>query len=456
MKRLFRIGMALIATMLFLNACDVEKEPYIQGAEDEKQILNFKVIGVSNPVLGTVDGTFIGTIDEDAKTVRLDFPEGTIPIGIPIIMVSTYATIEPESGIAQDFTNPVYYTVTALNGTTAQYMVEAIVHDADNEKSILSFRFDALDEDGIIDEVARRISFVLPAETDVTQLVPTIEVSEGATVEPASGVAQDFTNPVTYTVTAQNGTTAVYTVMVIVEGGDVEPTGKMVLIKDFTGARCVNCPAAAEYAHNLQHQLDEDHIFIMSVHAGFLAQPMGQFPNFLTDEGTEWYNNHDSNPLFTVDHVALTDGNSLKVEQIDTPVVTALDEEQSFEIVIGRQFDPTSRQLQVNIQAVSLTDWDGHFFITACLVEDNIVGWQIIPGGTDKEYVFHNVFRGTLNGAYGESFEDHHVDSDDTFSFSYNTEINADYNADECYVVVYVYDRNQGDKILQTAVKKIK
>ena len=445
MKRLFRIGMALIATMLFLNACDVEKEPYIQGAEDERFILEFKVDSV------------YGTVDEDNKMVRLDFPAGTDVTHLtPTIIISNYATIEPKSGVTQDFTNPVYYTVTAMSGATAQYMVEAIVHDADNEKSILSFRFDALDEDGIIDEVARRISFVLPAETDVTQLVPTIEVSEGATVEPASGVAQDFTNPVTYTVTAQNGTTAAYTVMVIVEGGDVEPTGKMVLIKDFTGARCVNCPAAAEYAHNLQHQLDEDHIFIMSVHAGFLAQPMGQFPNFLTDEGTEWYNNHDSNPLFTVDHVALTDGNSLKVEQIDTPVVTALDEEQSFEIVIGRQFDPTSRQLQVNIQAVSLTDRDGHFFITACLVEDNIVGWQIIPGGTDKEYVFHNVFRGTLNGAYGESFENHHVDSDDTFSFSYNTEINADYNADECYVVVYVYDRNQGNKILQTAVKKIK
>ena len=435
----------MIATMLFLNACDVEKEPYIQGAEDERFILEFKVDSV------------YGTVDEDNKMVRLDFPAGTDVTHLtPTIIISNYATIEPKSGVTQDFTNPVYYTVTAMSGATAQYMVEAIVHDADNEKSILSFRFDALDEDGIIDEVARRISFVLPAETDVTQLVPTIEVSEGATVEPASGVAQDFTNPVTYTVTAQNGTTAAYTVMVIVEGGDVEPTGKMVLIKDFTGARCVNCPAAAEYAHNLQHQLDEDHIFIMSVHAGFLAQPMGQFPNFLTDEGTEWYNNHDSNPLFTVDHVALTDGNSLKVEQIDTPVVNALDEEQSFEIVIGRQFDPTSRQLQVNIQAVSLTDRDGHFFITACLVEDNIVGWQIIPGGTDKEYVFHNVFRGTLNGAYGESFEDHHVDSDDTFSFSYNTEINADYNADECYVVVYVYDRNQGDKILQTAVKKIK
>ena len=434
--------MALLAAMLFMNACDVEKEPYIQGVEDEKFILTFRVDSV------------YGTIDEDTKIVRLDFTAGTdVSHLVPTITISNYATIEPESGVAQDFTNPVYYTVTAMNGTTAQYMVEAVVHDAENEKSILSFRFDVLDKDGIIDEVARKIDFVLPAETDVTQLVPTIEVSEGATVEPASGVAQDFTNPVTYTVTAQNGTTAVYTVTVIVEGGNVEPTGKTVLIKDFTGARCVNCPAAAEYAHNLQHQLDEDHIFIMSVHAGYLAQPIGSFPDFLTDEGTEWYNNHDSNPLFSVDHVALTDGNTLKVEQIDAPVAEALEEEQSFEIMVGTQYDEGSRQLQVSVQAAALTEMDGQFYITVCLVEDHIIGWQTIPGGVDKEYDFRNVFRGTLNGANGEEFESLHVNANDSFHFSYSTEINADYNADECYLMAYV---SLGDKILQTAVKKIK
>ncbi len=434
--------MALLTAMLFMNACDVEKEPYIQGVEDEKFILTFRVDSV------------YGTIDEDTKVVRLDFTAGTdVSHLVPTITISNYATIEPESGVAQDFTNPVYYTVTAMNGTTAQYMVEAVVHDAENEKSILSFRFDALDKDGIIDEVVRKIDFVLPAETDVTQLVPTIEVSEGATVEPASGVAQDFTNPVTYTVTAQNGTTAVYTVTVVVEGGNVEPTGKTVLIKDFTGARCVNCPAAAEYAHNLQHQLDEDHIFIMSVHAGYLAQPIGSFPDFLTDEGTEWYNNHDSNPLFSVDHVALTDGNTLKVEQIDAPVAAALEEEQAFEIVVTPQFEVTTRQLQVGVQTLALENLDGQFSITVCLVEDHIIGWQTIPGGVDKEYDFRNVFRGTLNGANGEEFESLHVDANDSFHFNYSTEINADYNADECYLMVYV---SLGDKILQTAVKKIK
>ena len=445
MKGILRIGVTLLAIMLGMNACDIEKEPYIQGVEDEKVIIKFQVDSV------------VGSIDEDAKMVRLDFPAGTDVTHLtPTITISSYATIEPASGVAQDFTNPVYYTVTALNGSTAQYMVEAVVHDADNEKSILSFRFDALDYEGVIDEVLRRVDCVLPAETDVTQLVPTIVVSEGATVEPASGVAQDFTNPVTYTVTAQNGTTVVYTVTVIVEGGEVEPTGKTVLIKDFTGARCVNCPAAAEHAHNLQHQLDENHIFIMSVHAGFLAQPMGSFPDFLTEEGTEWYNNHDSNPLFTVDHVALTEGNTLNEAQIDAPVAEALLEEQSFEIRLTPQFDEASRQLNVAVNAYALVDLDGQFYITACLVEDHIVGWQTTSNGIDKEYDFRNVFRGTLNGAYGDAFEDAHVVSGDTFTFNYSTEISADYNADECYLMVYIYDKNQGDKILQTAVKRIK
>ena len=43
MKRILRIGMALLAVLLFINACDVEKEPYIQGAEDEKFLLQFVI-----------------------------------------------------------------------------------------------------------------------------------------------------------------------------------------------------------------------------------------------------------------------------------------------------------------------------------------------------------------------------------------------------------------------------
>jgi hypothetical protein len=48
-------------------------------------------------------------------------------------------------------------------------------------------------------------TFTYPKGTVVTSLTPTIVVSEKATVSPTG--AQDFTNSVTYTVTAEDGTT---------------------------------------------------------------------------------------------------------------------------------------------------------------------------------------------------------------------------------------------------------
>ena len=443
MKNTIKLGLIMMALMLATNACDVMEEPFIENAENEKDIKSFVV------------GEVTGVIDANALTVTLDFPEGTdVSHLTPTIEVSRYATIQPESGVTQDFTQPVYYTVTAFNGSTAQYCVNAVVHAAENEKAILSFRIGEVE--GEINETAKTVTLTLPEGSDVTALVPTIEVSEGATVDPASGVAQDFTEPVDYTVTAQNGTTAVYVVTVHVAGGSFEPTGKTVLIKDFTGARCSNCPAAAEYAHNLQHQLDEDHIFIMSVHAGFLAMPLGNFPDFLTDEGTQWYNNNTANPLFSVDHVSLTDGNTLNESQLDTPVSEALAETQTFEVVIESDFDASTRQLRVGTKIIATDDYEGELHVTVCLLEDGIVGRQAIPGGAvDTAYVFRNVFRGTLNGADGEPFASGQVLVGDEFTKSHVTTLDEAFDADKCFVMAYVNEYGSG-KILQTAMAKIR
>ena len=54
-------------------------------------------------------------------------------------------------------------------------------------------------------------------------MVPTISIT-GASVSPASGVAQNFTNPVNYTVTAGDGTTAIYAVTVLIDPPSSEST----------------------------------------------------------------------------------------------------------------------------------------------------------------------------------------------------------------------------------------
>lgn len=88
----------------------------------------------------------------------------------------------------------------------------------DDNKSITAFTFAGLDPAVIaaIDETAKTITATVPAGTNVTSLIPTVTVAETATVTPASGAAQDFTNPITYTVTAEDDSQQTYTVTVTV------------------------------------------------------------------------------------------------------------------------------------------------------------------------------------------------------------------------------------------------
>ncbi len=83
-------------------------------------------------------------------------------------------------------------------------------------KSILTFALQAQTGDAVIDADAYTVAIEVANGTDVTGLEPVITVSEGAAVVPASGAATDFTDPVTYTVTAEDSTTQDWVVTVTV------------------------------------------------------------------------------------------------------------------------------------------------------------------------------------------------------------------------------------------------
>jgi hypothetical protein len=77
-------------------------------------------------------------------------------------------------------------------------------------KDIIAFTI--LGIDGTIE--TNTISLTVPYGTDLTSLAPTITTWGERDVSPASGVAQDFSSPVVYTVTAADDSTKTYTVTV--------------------------------------------------------------------------------------------------------------------------------------------------------------------------------------------------------------------------------------------------
>ena len=90
--------------------------------------------------------------------------------------------------------------------------------DGDNpplSSSSVITAFTVLGVDGEINNADDIVQAVLTEpNVDFSSLTPIISVSPGATISPASGVPQDFTAPVTYTVTAENGNTTTYTIAI--------------------------------------------------------------------------------------------------------------------------------------------------------------------------------------------------------------------------------------------------
>lgn len=213
MKNLFYFLSILlfIGTTSCSNDDDSTSEPAKSSA---KAITSFKFNTVDNDEL---DDNITAVINENEKTITAQVPYGTdITSLAPTIEVSPKATISPEGTL--DFSSEMTYTVTAEDGTKADYTVTVTV-TSNNEAQLLSFVFLAEDNPALendvtatIDEATKTITAQVPYGTDITGLTPTLEVSTDASITPAG--AQDFSSEVIYKITAQDGTTTDYKVSI--------------------------------------------------------------------------------------------------------------------------------------------------------------------------------------------------------------------------------------------------
>jgi formylglycine-generating enzyme required for sulfatase activity len=189
-----------------VTAADSSTKDYVvrvrAGYSSQKEITGFTIMARSGHI--------------GADTITLALPEeANLMYGLIPTITYTGVSLSPESGVMQDFTSPVVYTVTAEDLSTKQYTA-IVSHDTSSHKYIT--RFTILGVDGYIrsspDQTAvGPIALELPTGTALTGLTPTITFV-GAHVAPPSGFPQDFTSPVTYAVTAVDGSYRQYVVTV--------------------------------------------------------------------------------------------------------------------------------------------------------------------------------------------------------------------------------------------------
>jgi hypothetical protein len=117
----------------------------------------------------------------------------------------------------------VIYTVTAADASTKDYTVTVTVATK-SAKDITAFSFTTPAVTGVI--TGAKIAVTVPFGTNVTALVANftttgVSVKVGSTIQVSGTTVNNFTRPVTYTVTAADGTTKAYTVTITITPNNI-------------------------------------------------------------------------------------------------------------------------------------------------------------------------------------------------------------------------------------------
>lgn len=205
------IKLLFVFTILFtigsFSACDENDEK-----SGDNSIIAFSFDGLAYPVQGV--------ISEGTQTIELTVPYGqSLTSLVPTIIIADKAIISPASGVAQDFTTEVQYSVTAENGQIKVYTV-IVTSALSDEKEILSFAFNGFNSEieGEINE-NNEIRLTVPYSANLTSLVASFtttasSIRVGQTTQVSGETPNDFTSNVIYTAVAADGTTKDYTIIV--------------------------------------------------------------------------------------------------------------------------------------------------------------------------------------------------------------------------------------------------
>lgn len=188
---------------------------------------------------------------------------------------------------------------------------------------------------------------------------------------------------------------------------DVSDT-KKVLLEDYTGQRCPNCPAAAAIIKNVLLPAYSN-LIVIAVHQGdAYAEPYGKFTNdFRTDAGETWGGSGGFGPLNTWPTGLINrrdyNGNGLKLTSTKWPNIMPMTTSDPFvlKLDVTTEYDTIVRALNVYVKGYFKLPYPNAIKIIAVYTEEGITGKQINGSAEIEDYEFEHMLRGDINGTWG-------------------------------------------------------
>ncbi len=222
-----------------------------------------------------------------------------------------------------------------------------------------------------------------------------------------------------------------------------------VLLEDFTGHDCGNCPGAHLVAAGILESNPEN-VVVVAIHAGTLAEPyLPNYPDdWRTPEGIFYLLTQvgvDEMPKGRINRVPSA-ATVFSYSQWVAKTNEALADVSPLNLQLLANYQPSQQQINVHVNSQWFQNVSGNYRLVILITESHIIAPQLWYGHTPQfveDYEHEEMLRGSLTGATGLTVADnpssgyHRTDS---YTFDWNT----NWIPENCEIVAFVTEGENG------------
>ena len=220
----------------------------------------------------------------------------------------------------------------------------------------------------------------------------------------------------------------------------VEPpqVSRAVLIEDYTGQYCVNCPRATEEIERLIEQYGDSIVIAVAIHSGPFGKSKGEPSPLYTEVGDMYFNTWgmSAQPIGLIDRLFGSTPFSYTDWAGGVNYEVAIDPPVSF--LTDIDYDAETRDAAIEVQTIGLDSALVSGKLQVWLVEDSIDSFQLMPDGSREEHYNHmHVFRASVNDPWGDALS---VSHGQVAVKNYELKLDPAWVPEHCSVVTFLYD----------------
>ena len=236
-----------------------------------------------------------------------------------------------------------------------------------------------------------------------------------------------------------------------------------VLVEEFTGATCTNCPKARDFLSEKTKEND-GRLIVMGIHPFGIGQanPVhGAKYDFRTEKGTSikdtYFGDIQGIPAAGFDRVKDAQGRSALLSNLwAKPIQDRLALPAPVNISITSSYDEATKKADIEVKIAVTGDLSVAPKLSIVVLEDSLIDAQEHPSADiEYDYVFMHVFRDYLTAINGDAFVTNGASlaAGRVFIRKYkNVDINPKWVAKHCNLVGFVhYNDGTNTEVLQAA-----